>query len=64
MAATAFPDRKKHHQAPRMAPVILLRHLGKRKRKGGEGGCLISVLLSPGYFGGEGAQLVLALGDG
>jgi len=33
MAATAFPDRKKHHQAPRMAPVILLRHPGKRKWK-------------------------------
>jgi hypothetical protein len=34
MAATAFPDRKKHHQAPRMGPSILLPHLGKRKRKG------------------------------
>jgi hypothetical protein len=36
MAATAFPDRKKHHQAPRTGPVILLRHLGKRNRKDGE----------------------------
>jgi hypothetical protein len=36
MAATAFPDRKKHHLAPRMGLVILLRHLDERNWKGGE----------------------------